>query len=1262
MTRIGLLALAAIAAAAFIVWESGPSAPPAGAVPANDNLANNVLVTTPSPSGIVATVNTVGALIEGSEQTSLSGCSGTVAAPVTGATAWYSWRAPASPGTIVFDTFGSDYNTTLAVYTGNSFPLTLVACNDNQAATSGNSAALALSYAANQMYRIQLGGTAGATGNAVLSITSGAQIVVNHNGDTNTSDANLNLREAMLLATGGIGATGLNRALSAGEAQLVLNGPGGAAFADLVHFSAGHSISPASDYAVLGGAAPDHVSGVGPTPTINGSAMTACFFLTSSGHAISGLRFVGCPTAVDISGTNSRIGGTSSPLEKNVFQAGALAIRMHSGASSNNVVGNHFGTDAAGAACAGGADGIWIVGGANGNVVGGSTPAHRNVISCYVSGNGIRISGPSVFSNTVAGNYIGLNAAGTAGLGNNAGILIDNNASNNSIGGGTAGARNVISGNTAGVNISGSGTTGNIVRGNYIGTNAAGSAAVTNAFGVLISGGATNNIVGPSSDATSLPDERNVISGNSSGIEFNGSGTSGNIVRGNTIGLNATGAAALPNGSGVRILADATGNVIGAASGERQVISGNSDIGVYVNTSSNRIIGNYIGTSPSGSAAMGNNWGVLVSDVGGNTIGGTTSGERNVISGNSSDGVNIGFADSTGNAVYGNYIGTDATGTADLGNGVHGVAIHDGASNNFIGGSATGQRNVISGNNQSGVSLLGVTGPTSTNFVRGNYIGTNSAGTAAVGNGTGILVQDSTNNGIGGSAAGEGNVVSGNGSGIALSVNSSGNNVLGNRVGTTPSGLTALPNTDFGIRALSSPGNTIGGFGGGANIVAFNGGDGVQINDPDSVDNVVRANSIHGNGGLGINNVAGGNGELAAPAISGINGSGGVFGFACASCTVDLYSDNGSQGRFYHGSTFTDASGHFMGFISPLGSNVTATATSGNNSSEFSAPVAVSEQCDGVDNDGDTLIDEGNVNSDGDGQTNCVDGDDDNDTLLDGDDLCDLVAEDYDGFEDSDGCPEPDNDSDGICDPGQAASGCSGSDTGQMAWYAAGHNHAAPIFDCRNVSEDFDSFKDGDGCPEPDNDNDGFPDGQDTCPGTDNHAGPDGVLGSGEDQNHNGILNPGEDTIVVDGVLTVDDSVLTFEDYDNVLNTDGCHDSPGDDRDGDGYTDEVEALHLGTKADDPCGTDAWPSDFVGTGISANKFDIVDLGSFVAPVRHMNTSPNEPGFDKRWDLIPGTTFGKHINVQDLGATVTGARGFPPMFGGLRALNRTCVIAP
>ncbi len=146
------------------------------------------------------------------------------------------------------------------------------------------------------------------------------------------------------------------------------------------------------------------------------------------------------------------------------------------------------------------------------------------------------------------------------------------------------------------------------------------------------------------------------------------------------------------------------------------------------------IEGNLIGTNAAGSAALANHLsGVLInSGASGNTIGGTTAAALNVISGNMGDGVNISDSGTTLNVVEGNFIGTDVTGTLDLGNN-NGVSILSSSSNNTIGGTTTGARNIISGNNQYGISFYRAgTG----NVVAGNYIGTDKDGTAALGNGS----------------------------------------------------------------------------------------------------------------------------------------------------------------------------------------------------------------------------------------------------------------------------------------------------------------------------------------------------------------------------------------------------------------------------------------------------------------------------------------------------------------------------------------------
>jgi len=157
------------------------------------------------------------------------------------------------------------------------------------------------------------------------------------------------------------------------------------------------------------------------------------------------------------------------------------------------------------------------------------------------------------------------------------------------------------------------------------------------------------------------------------------------------------------------------------------------------------------------------------------------------------------------------------------------------------------------------------------------------------------------------------------------------------------------------------------------------------------------------------------------------------------------------------------------------------------------------------------------------------------------------------------------------------------------------------------------------------------------------------MLGSPQDLNHNGIKDLSEAT------LTTDDAVKPFEDYDGVLDTDGCHDSPGEDFDGDGFTDDNEALSIGTNAGYPCGGNGWPADFVSGGIpdSTNRINVLDLTSFLAPTWRLNTSPGDTGFSSRWDLVPGRgVFSKFINIQDLTTLITLT---PPMLNGARAWN-------
>jgi hypothetical protein len=271
----------------------------------------------------------------------------------------------------------------------------------------------------------------------------------------------------------------------------------------------------------------------------------------------------------------------------------------------------------------------------------------------------------------------------------------------------------------------------------------------------------------------------------------------------------------------------------------------------------------------------------------------------------------------------------------------NGVRI-DGGRNNVIGGSAPGERNVISGHDENGVFISGL--DSDMNSVVGNYIGTNASGSAAMPNEVGVQIfYEAHNNTIGGSDPGEGNVISGN-SEVGVRIGhptNSGNKLYGNYIGTNASGTSALPN-GIGVEIWSGASHNYIGYDapGYSNTIAFNGSHGVLVTE-DGIRNSIRGNSIHSNGGKGIENDDGGNEELPPPIISGV---GSVMGTACPNCIIDVYSDDEDEGKVVEGSTTADSGGNWSFSGTPEGPNVTATATDSDlNTSEFSAPVAVPE-------------------------------------------------------------------------------------------------------------------------------------------------------------------------------------------------------------------------------------------------------------------------------------------------------------------------------
>jgi CSLREA domain-containing protein len=243
----------------------------------------------------------------------------------------------------------------------------------------------------------------------------------------------------------------------------------------------------------------------------------------------------------------------------------------------------------------------------------------------------------------------------------------------------------------------------NLIEGCLIGTDVLGRSvpSSTNNTGVAITGSAQNNTIGGTTAA-----QRNVISANrTQGVLIADQGTTLNKIWGNYIGTdrygNALGEMEQRNGVGVALQSNASNNAIGGDSGAGNLISGNRISGVHLHTAnSNGIYGNRIGTDATGLKAIGNglSGGGLGSGAGiylqfseSCSIGGSI-GERNIISGHTSNGILIAGSNNT---VASNYIGVDATGTKALGN-LNGIALLNGCTNNVFGGPGTG--NVISGN------------------------------------------------------------------------------------------------------------------------------------------------------------------------------------------------------------------------------------------------------------------------------------------------------------------------------------------------------------------------------------------------------------------------------------------------------------------------------------------------------------------------------------------------------------------------------------
>ena len=380
------------------------------------------------------------------------------------------------------------------------------------------------------------------------------------------------------------------------------------------------------------------------------------------------------------------------------------------------------------------------------------------------------------------------------------------------------------------------------------------------------------------------------------------------------------------------------------------------------------IEGNFMGTDATGTTALPNFQAIVMSGSG-HRVGGLTPGSRNIVSGNV-----YGMSLGTRNEVFGNYVGVGSDGATAVPN-TFGIFVHN-TSQNRIGGPAPGARNVISAN-ANGIWINNFGG----NFIQGNFIGTDASGTLRRGNSSGIVLNEAPHTLIGGTGAGEGNLISGNlGQGVAITgFYATSNVVAGNLIGTDVTGTITLGNGNYGV-SLGSMGNRIGGSNSNARNVITGSGTGVFAG-AGSTKNAVLGNSIFGNGiGIDLGSFSpasfgptpndasdaddGANHYQNFPDITSVKLAGRnlkvdyLVDSAAANSvyplTVEFFIADGDQGRtFIHRVNYSTpqaaANIVFKPAVLPaVGDQIVSTATDANgNTSEFSTPIAVTRNGQG---------------------------------------------------------------------------------------------------------------------------------------------------------------------------------------------------------------------------------------------------------------------------------------------------------------------------
>lgn len=561
--------------------------------------------------------------------------------------------------------------------------------------------------------------------------------------------------------------------------------------------------------------------------------------VTLNGGTAPGYLANGAPVVEIDFGGNGGLTFSGASSGSSVFglalgNSGGNGITINS--SNITLNANYIGIHADGSDFGNALDGIHINSTSSGNLIGLNPEGHAGTVTNVISGNGgngIALWGSS--DNTIVGNHIGTDAAGTTAVANGQnGILITNGAHDNMIGGtvyvdsatgqandptGNKGTisppvlvtpplGNLISGNDGNGVLIQNGAENNTLSGNFIGTDAAGTTALGNGGdGVHILNADNNSLIG--CDFYTEPFVYyNVLSGNGgNGVHITNSDNA--IVQANFFGIGADNATTVGNAqNGILVDGDSRDTTVGGVIPLGNVSAGNGENGIYVtDTASGFTTFNTFGglLAFQGSAPNGND-GILVDSTGGNILIRT-----NVFSGNTNNGIEI-TGDAWGVTVDPNVVGLDTEGTSatvntgvgnpSMANGGNGILIGGTAHDNIIGGynGSVIPQNTFSGNVGYGVVIAD---QAYNNQVFNSAIGTSSTitGTTGLGNGQGGVLLSSTgaNNLIGGVESNpdepRANYISGNtGNGVTIDAGVSGDQVVGNFIGVDKLG-TPLPNT-----------------------------------------------------------------------------------------------------------------------------------------------------------------------------------------------------------------------------------------------------------------------------------------------------------------------------------------------------------------------------------------------------------------------------------------------------------------------------------